>query len=173
MAQKATKVTNDVRFTSTGQTTQVSDSVGATMVEQKGVVAVLADGTKEKIGFVTPTEEGGQKVELAEGSTTRATARTNTASAKVPEGAEAVIHGHIDGRSDGVISPADAAPLRHGLANGVVSEDRVGVTEVVSGRLQFRMLDGRMTQREARELQKSLDKQQRQPAFMLPEVPTP
>jgi RHS repeat-associated protein len=153
---------------STGQTTQASESVGRTMVEQKGVVAVTG-GTTEEIGFVTPTEGGGHRVELAADATTGSTSRTDTASATIPAGAEAVIHGHIDGRSDGVISPADAAPLKHGLPNEVVSEGRVGVTEIVSGRLQFRMLDGRMTQREARELQRSLDRQQRQPEFMRPE----
>ena len=120
-----------------------------------------------------PTEGGGHKVEVAQDAITGSTSRTDTASAKIPADAEAVIHGHIDGRSDGVISPADAAPLRQGLPNGVVSEGRVGVTEIISGRLQFRMLDGRMTQHESHELQKSLDRQQRQPEFMKPEITTP
>lgn len=157
---------------STGQTAQVSEPVGRTMVEQKGAVAVTG-GTKEKIGFVVPAEGGGHMVEVAQDAITGSTSRTDTASAKIPLDAEAVIHGHIDGRSDGVISPADAAPLRQGLPNGVVSEGRVGVTEIISGRLQFRMLDGRMTQHESSELQKSLDRQQRQPEFMKPEVATP
>jgi len=82
-------------------------------------------------------------------------------------GAEAVLHGHIDGRTDGLISPGDAGSLRSGLPNGVVSLGRVGVTEIVNGRLQFRMLEGKMTPHEVRELQKSLDNQQRQ--FMSPE----
>ncbi|MCW0216718.1 MAG: RHS repeat-associated core domain-containing protein, partial [Prosthecobacter sp.] len=159
-----------VESRTTGQTTQASDSVAKAMISQKSVVAVPSGSQKEKIGFVTPAEGGGHKVTLASDATTARTARTDSAEATIPKGAEAVIHGHINGRTDGVISPADAAPLKHGLPNGVVSEGRVGVTEIVGGRLQFRMLDGRMTQREAKELQKSLDRQQLQPEFMNPEA---
>ena len=95
---------------------------------------------------------------------------TFSASVAVPKGAEAVIHGHIDGRADGVVSPADAAPLKQGLPNGVASIGRVGVTEIVGGRLQFRMLNARMTSRELRLQQRSLDRQQTQPEFMKPEA---
>jgi len=116
-----------------------------------------------------PMADGGHEVQLAADATTSSTARTDSATAMKPAGAAAVVHGHIDGRSDGVISPNDASPLRSNLPNGVVSEGRVGVTEVVSGRLQFRMLDGRMTRREVRGLQRSLDRQQVQPGFILPQ----
>lgn len=155
---------------STGQTSQASTSVGNAMVSQKGVVAVKEGGSVEKIGFVVATEGGDHKVELASNATTASTATTDSASAAVPKGAEAVIHGHIDGRTDGVVSPADAAPLKQGLPNGVVSTGRVGVTEIVGGRLQFRMLNGRMTSREIRLQQRSLDRQQTQPEFMKPEA---
>lgn len=159
-----------VQSRSTGQTIQASEAVGNTMVQQKGVVAVPSGGTQEKIGFVTPTANGGHQVQLAGDATTARTSRTDSATASIPAGAEAVIHGHIDGRSDGVVSPGDAGPLKSGLPNGVVSEGRVGVTEILNGRLQFRMLDGKMTRHETQALQKSLDKQQRQPEFMNPET---
>lgn len=119
----------------------------------KEVVAVRRGGQEEKIGFVMPTGEGGYKVTLASDATTGHTTRTDTATAVKPEGAAAVIHGHIDGRSDGVVSPADAGPLRSNVPNGVVSEGRVGVTEIINGRLQFRMLEGTMTSHEWRALQ--------------------
>ena len=102
----------------------------------------------------------GFKVAVARDAVTSSSSTTDTASAVVPPGAVAVLHGHIDGQSDGVIGPGDAGPLKVGLPNGVVSEGRVGVTEIVGGRLQFRMLEGRMTAREVREQQKNLDKQQ-------------
>jgi hypothetical protein len=41
-----------------------------------------------------------------------------------------------------------------------VSEDRVGVTEIVGGRLQFRILDGKMENSERRQQQEMLDAQQ-------------
>jgi RHS repeat-associated protein len=153
---------------STGQTTQASESVSKAMVDGKNVVAVPPGGRVEKIGFVVPSEGGGHEVQAAADATTGRSSRTDSASATIPAGAAAVIHGHIDGRTDGVVSPGDAGPLKQGLPNGVVSEGRVGVTEIVDGRLQFRMLDGRMTDGESRRLQRSLDLQQRQPGFMKP-----
>ena len=138
------------------------------MVAGRGVVAVPRGGTKEKIGFVV-TGKNGYQVELATHATTSHNSTRDSASAVKPKDAVAVIHGHIDGQSDGVVSPADAAPVAHGLPNGVVSTGRVGVTEINNGRLQFRMLKGRMTSHESTYLQRSLDKQQRQPEFMEPE----
>jgi RHS repeat-associated protein len=150
---------------SNGQTTQASPEVSQTMVDQKSQVAVTS-GTKEKVGFVV-AEGGGLKVQVAQNATTEHTSRTDSATATIPTGAVAVLHGHIDGQSDGVLSPGDAAPLAQGLPNGVVSEGRVGVTEIVGGRIQFRMIEGKMTPREARQQQKNLDKQQ--PQFLTPE----
>lgn len=138
------------------------------MIVGKNVVAVRAGGSKQKIGFVRQRDDGGYNVTLAADASTAITSKTDSVSAVKPAGAEAVIHGHIDGHPDGVISPADAAPLAAGLPKEAVSEGRVGVAEILGGRLQFQMLDGKMTQRESRELQKSLDNQQRQPEFMKP-----
>lgn len=154
---------------STGQTVQASESVANAMVAGRNVVAVPRGGTEEKIGFVVPKEGGGHEVRAAVDATTSSTATTDSATASIPEGAEAVIHGHIDGGTDGFISPSDAAPLLQGFPNGVVSEGRVGVTEIVNGRLQFRVLQGRMTSRESRGLQQSLNRQQLRPEFMRPE----
>lgn len=149
-----------VQSESNEQTTVATPEIVKTMVDNKGSVAVTS-GDKEKMGFVV-RDGSGLKVDVATDAKTGSTSTTDTASAVVPKGALAVIHGHIDGQSDGVLSPADAAPLRVGLSNGVVSVGRVGVTEIVGGRLQFRMLDGKMTQREVRAQQENLDKQQGQ-----------
>ncbi len=154
---------------STGQTAQASESVANAMVAGKDVVAVANGGTEEKVGFVMPNDNGGHEVRLASDATTSSTSGNDSATASVPTDAVAVIHGHIDGQSHGLVSPGDAGTLTQGLPNGVVSEGRVGVTEIVNGRLQFRMLKGRMTKDESRGLQRSLNRQQRRPEFMRPE----
>lgn len=154
---------------STGQTAEASPAVRDAMVSNKSVVAVPAGGQKEKIAFVRPDDQGGFSVSAASDATTASSATTDSATAVPPADAAAVLHGHIDGRSDGVISPADARPLARGLPNGVVSEGRVGVTQIIGGRLQFQMLEGRMSRHETDSLQKSLDKQQLQPEFIKPE----
>lgn len=145
---------------SSGKTVEASSEVAAVMVAEKSVVAVTS-GSQEKMGFVVKID-GSLKVQAASDAKTNSDAKTDSASAVKPEGALAVVHGHIDGRSDGVISPADASPLKSNLPNGVVSTGRVGVTEMIQGRLQFRMLEGKMSQHEAKEQQRNLDRQQGQ-----------
>ncbi|WP_115559879.1 MULTISPECIES: RHS repeat domain-containing protein [Xanthomonas] len=145
---------------SSGKTVEASTEVAGVMVAEKGVVAVTS-GSQEKMGFVVKVD-GALKVQVAGDAKTNSDAKTDSASAVKPEGALAVVHGHIDGRSDGVISPADASPLKSNLPNGVVSTGRVGVTELIQGRLQFRMLEGKMTQHEAKAQQRNLDRQQGQ-----------
>ena len=143
----------------TGQTIRSSERTDRAMVAGKNAVAVREGGTKEKVGFVKS-----DSVQVASDATTASRRGVDSATATIPKGADAVIHGHIDGRSDGVISDkrgiGDAGPLKSGLPNGVVSEGRVGVTEIVNGRLQFRMIDGTMTPREIREVQRNMDRQQ-------------
>jgi RHS repeat-associated protein len=145
--------------TSNNQTTVASEAVAKIMVTEKSSVAVTS-GDKEKIGFVVK-DGSGFKVVVAVAET-KSTATTDSAAAPKPADAVAVIHGHIDGQSAGVQSPADASPLKQNLPNGVVTLGRVGVTEIVNGRLQFRMLEGKMTSRESRDQQQNLDSQQPQ-----------
>lgn len=154
---------------SAGETVQASPTVRAAMVSGMGTVSVSAKETKEKIGFIKRDAKGELGAIASTDATTSSSRTTDSATAAKPEDAVAVIHGHIDGRSDGVVSPADARPLAQGLPNGVVSEGRVGVTELVNGRLQFQMLEGRMSVHESDALQKSLDKQQLGPDFSSPE----
>jgi RHS repeat-associated protein len=146
---------------SNGQATIAAPEVAKTMVSQKGVVAVTDPGAAgEKMGFIVPNGNG-LSLKLATDATTGSTSSTETASAPKPADALAVVHGHIDGAMN-VVGPGDAAPLKLGLPNGVVNEGRVGVTEIVGGRLQFRMLEGKMRTPERRSQQGMLDAQQSQ-----------
>lgn len=148
--------------TSNGKTATVSGEQGKTMVDSKGGVAGnrTPAGGPEKMGFIVPDGKG-YKLNVAKDAKTTETADRGTAAATKPADAVAVLHGHVDADMT-IVSDADAAPLQLGLPNGVVSHDRVGVTEIVNGQLQFRMLDGRMTPTEQKEQQKWLDVQQSQ-----------
>jgi hypothetical protein len=55
----------------------------------------------------------------------------------------------------------DAQPLSKGLTNGTVMGDRLGVHEIVNGQVQFRMIDGKMTSQEQRDMQQNLNDQQK------------
>ncbi|WP_213946995.1 hypothetical protein [Luteibacter sp. dw_328] len=72
--------------------------------------------------------------------------------------------GHIDGSdrgaaSKGLQSDADASPLSQGLPNIAESLGRAGAWELVDGRLQMRMLVGKMTHTEQLQVQKDLNNQ--------------
>jgi RHS repeat-associated protein len=143
---------------SNGQTTVATEAMDKVMVENKSSVAVSESGSQEKIAFVV-SEGAGLSVKSGTDVQTGSTSTTEFASATAPAGTVGVFHGHIDGAMN-LVSPKDAAPLKQGLPNGVVSNGRVGVTEIVGGRLQFRMLEGRMETTERRDQQKMLDSQQ-------------
>lgn len=74
------------------------------------------------------------------------------------------MHGHIEGRSDGLVDDGrglgDTQPLKGGLTNHTIHGTRTGVHEIVEGRLQFRMTEGRMSSSEQRQLQENLNRQQ-------------
>jgi uncharacterized protein RhaS with RHS repeats len=147
-----------------GQDVALSPQTEAAAIAGMGAVAVTS-GTTEKLGFVVQDASGNESVSVAGDATTSSTSTVDSASAGIPEGATAVIHGHIDGRSDGLIDDTrglgDAQPLTQGLPNVTVSEGRSGARELVGGRLQFRMLSGTMTGRERRQLQRNLNRQQK------------
>jgi RHS repeat-associated protein len=151
---------------SNGQTTQGTKETDAAVVAQKDKVAVTS-GNKEKIGFVQPDGKGGLEVRPAADAETSSNDDSDEATASVPGDAQAVAHGHVDGRSDGLVdsgTPGDSQSqtLKRPLPNYTVSEGRVGVHEVVDGRAQFRMVDGQMTPDEERQIQANLNEQQRQ-----------
>jgi RHS repeat-associated protein len=117
---------------SNGQTTVASSEIANAMVAQKSVVAVTADNAKEeKMAFLRPSKEGLTAI-LASDVKNTSTANTVGAAASKPADAVAVLHGHID-NSMNLVSPGDSQPLKLNLPNGVVSQGRVGVTEIVGG----------------------------------------
>ena len=146
---------------SNGQTTEAAQGTENAMLAGMDKVAVTS-GTAEKIGFVTVDANGNQKVEVAADASTGSDGVRDTASAGVPQNATAVIHGHIDGVTDGVNSDGDARSLMLNtpIPNGTVSEGRLGVTEIVNGQLRFRMVKGSMKNGERRRLQRNINKQQ-------------
>lgn len=147
---------------SNGQTTVATPEVAKTMVKNKSVVAVTDPGGKEKMSFVNKSG-GSLSVKLAGDAVPTEGINREGASSTQPATAVAVLHGHVDGRMN-LVSPADAQPLTlaNPLPNGVVSDGRVGVTEIVGGRLQFRMLEGLMETKERRDQQEMINSQQEQ-----------
>lgn len=141
----------------------VSDQVASAMVAGKSVVAVRrSDARVEKIGWVVPGSNGASKVVRADSVTTTSDAYKDTATAIPPADAQAVIHGHIDGRSNGVVSDTngigDFQAVKANLPNGVVSQGRVGVNELSNGLPQMRMLSGAMSTREQALTQDNLNR---------------
>jgi hypothetical protein len=88
---------------------------------------------------------------------------------KPPGNTAAIIHGHIPGKSDGLVDSlkagyqGDAQTLLTSTPrpNFTVYEGRIGVHEVVGGVVTFTMVQGSMTSHERTEIQRNLDKQQR------------
>ena len=114
-------------------------------------------GTTEKGGYI----KDGQAV-APDDVQTGQTNNSYTASIPVPKDADAVIHGHPDVDPSGIDSPGDAnAPLNYNKPNYVVTKGRVGVTELVGGRIRVRMVKGKMTRKERRALQKNINNQQK------------
>ncbi len=114
-------------------------------------------GTTEKGGYI----KDGQAV-APDDVQTGQTNNSYTASIPVPKDADAVIHGHPDVDPSGIDSPGDAnAPLNYNKPNYVVTKGRVGVTELVGGKIRVRMVKGKMTRKERRALQKNINNQQK------------
>jgi RHS repeat-associated protein len=153
-------VTNPSRLS--GRNVVATQAVANAMVAGKNLVAVRkTDPQREKVGFVVPDSDGTSEVVRANNASTTSEIGRDTATATPPSDAQAIIHGHIDGRSDGVISDTrgigDFAAVARGLPNGVVSNGRVGVNELVNGVPQLRMLQGAMSPHEIQASQANLN----------------
>jgi len=149
-----------------GQNIQASPATEAAMIAGSGLVAV-GSGNQEKLGFTVPSEDGSERVVLAQDLEVAGSGTSGfRASGTPPEAATGVIHGHVKGSGliDASSSIGDAGPLlTHELPNATVSFDsrRIGVTEISNGRVHFRMIKGRMTQTEIRAKQNNVNTQQR------------
>ena len=151
-------------------TAVASKDVEKAMIDNKQLVAVGEgqNNGREKLGFVVKSTDDGQDSYsvVIPGEIKKGRDDTHdTAAAPVPPNSVAVLHGHVDGQQEGVTSDGDAAPLLSKVLprpNGVVSEGRVGVTELVGGRLRFRMLEGEMRADESKDMQFNLNQQQKE-----------
>ncbi|CAM3231693.1 hypothetical protein SPAN111604_11970 [Sphingomonas antarctica] len=153
---------------SNGQTSVASPAVRAAVDAGKSQVA--KSGSNEKLGFVVKGPDGKPVVQPASGAKPGSTSTGSTVSAKIPAGALAVAHGHIDGgpdRSNGMVDdPAsnggygDTNPLRAGLPNATVSNGQVGWHEIVGGQLQFRFPGGALSASQSSLMQQNLNNEQ-------------
>lgn len=120
---------------------------------QRGVVQTQSGATKERLGSINRQSDETLKAERIVGASTGQTKTADTASGSPLGNAEAIIHGHVtrsvaDDRAS--LGDADAVSVL-GRPNYAVAQDgRVIVHEVVDGRYQVRMVEGRMTNDEVK-----------------------
>ena len=162
-----TVCTSDVAAKST-TTVQNTPTMDKAMHDNAGNVRVSSSSTTEKVGFIQGDKNGAETYRNPADAKTGSNSTSDTARATAQPGDIAVIHGHIPGQSEGMQddtkggrSLGDAQPLTKGLTNGTVLENRLGVHEMVNGVLQFRMIDGKMTGQERRDMQQNLNAEQR------------
>lgn len=145
---------------STGKTVQFSSEAGDAAVAEKGQVQTAS--RPEQGGYLVKDKTTGKISLVKSGTPTRDNTHDRLVLGAKPEGAVGVLHSHVEGADKGLQSDGDSAPLLNGLPNAAEYGGRVGAWEIVDGRLQVRMLDGKMTRSEHDDLQKSLNKQQTQ-----------
>ncbi len=138
------------------------------MHDNAGQVRVGSSATQEKVGFISKDKDGDLTFRDPADAKTGSTSTQDNAKAGIAPGDVAVLHSHIPGRDEGMQddtshgrSLGDAQPLGKGLTNGTVMGDRLGVHEIVNGQVQFRMIDGKMTFQEKRDMQQNLNDQQK------------
>jgi len=131
----------------------------------------------EKVGFATKPDASVGPVHAAPDVTVASNAKTgnhvsgSTATATVPKGALAAVHGHIDSgtnASNGMVDNpglngglGDAQPLKLGLPNATVSHGQVGWREMDRGRLQYSYSQGAMDSHQVADTQSNLDAEQK------------
>jgi RHS repeat-associated protein len=164
---------------SNGQTTTPTQEERTATANGASAVAVTS-GEDEKIGFLRPSATGQMSVQPAASSTTRSTRSGDTARSEVPSGARAVVHGHIDGTSDGMVDDpslnggyGDTLSLAFGtpIPTATVSEGQVGWHTIVDGQLTFDAPASAVTRDQQRAIQRNLNTAQRR--FLLPATPVP
>ncbi len=133
-----------------------NSAIDTVAVDGKNAVAVTGRDEREKTGYI---QDG--KVTVDNTGKTKTNDGSYQATVKVPRSADAIIHGHPNKDKAGVASPGDGnSVIASGKPNYVVSKDRVGVNELVNGRLQFRMVQGSMTKDEIKDVGHYIDIQE-------------
>lgn len=153
------------KSTTTVQNTPAMDKA---MHDNAGQVRVGSSATAEKVGFISKDKDGNLSFRNPADAKTGSTATQDNARAGIAPGDTAVLHSHIPGRDAGMQddtnrgrSLGDAQPVSKGLTTGTVMGDRLGVHEQVNGTVQFRMIDGKMSSQEQRDMQQNLNDQQK------------
>ena len=151
---------------SMGRTFQVDSATAAAAVAAVGEIQTSA--RPEQGGYLVQDAKGDVVFKKSENAVAERDSKHDRLNlGPKPKDAVAVEHSHIDGRdrgsaSKGLQSDGDASPLTQGLPNIAESLGRAGAWELVGGRLQMRMLDGKMTHTEQLQVQKDLNTEQGQ-----------
>ena len=154
---------------SNGQTTMASSEVRSAAQAGKNKVAVH-DGPEEKLGFIVKDANGQTTVKNASDTKTGSTDTAQTATAKLPQGAMAVIHGHIDSgpeKTNGMVDDpksnggyGDTQALAAGMPEATVSHGQVGWHEIDNGQLQFSYPQGALNGSQNSKMQNNLNQEQ-------------
>jgi len=131
----------------------------------------VSSGKNESLGFIVAGPNGQSVAQPAANVQTGNTSTASTASATIPSGAQAVIHGHIDGgayKSNGMVDApkanggyGDTQSLKAGLPTATVSQGQVGWHEVNNGQLQFSYPQGALNKPQEQQMQKNLNSEQK------------
>ena len=163
-----TLCTADIPAKDSGKNVANTPDTDKAMHENAGQVRVGSSATQEKVGFISKDKDGNLTFRNPTDAKTGSTSTQDNAKAGIAPGDVAVLHSHIPGRDEGMQDDTshgrglgDAQPLSKGLTNGTVMGDRLGVHEIVNGQVQFRMIDGKMTSQEQRDMQQNLNDQQK------------
>lgn len=126
----------------------------------------------EPTQFIHRNPDGRLGTRPTGGRARRLSGRDEVGGIRPQTGDVALEHGHIPGAGGnaGLVDDTehgrgagDSDSLRRGhgeIPTATVFERRLGVHELFDGRLQFRMIDGAMTEEEARAMQENLDSEQ-------------
>lgn len=159
--------TSDVAPKSTTTNVQNTPVTDKAMHDNASQVRVNSSAADEKIGFINRDKEGNETFRNPDDARAGSTSTQDNAKAGMAPGDVAVLHGHIPGRDKGMQdstnrgrSLGDAQPITKGLTNGTVMDNRLGVHEEIKGVVQFRMIDGKMTPVEQKDIQQNLNDQQ-------------
>ncbi|WP_295951586.1 RHS repeat-associated core domain-containing protein [uncultured Xanthomonas sp.] len=154
---------------STGQTALATSDIKAATEASKSQMG--AGRGPETLGFALKGADGKTTVQPASNVKTGKTATGNTASSKIPQGALAAVHGHIDkgpDRSNGMVDDprsngglGDTQGLKANLPVATISQGQVGWHEINGGQLQFTYPQGALSGSQTEQMQNNLDKEQK------------
>jgi len=148
---------------STGRSAQGSATMDQAVKAQGGEVRTKPGARQEQLGSLNRQSDGSLKVEKIANAETGRTKTADTASGNPPSNAQAIVHGHItQSVADDRSSRGDAgAVVVLQTPNYAVAQDgRVIVHEVVNGRYQVRMVEGRMNNAEIRHFKSEVNERQ-------------